>query len=78
MNSLAKLLKARSIGINFQTNYVFTLEPLKSGDGWEIVIKETGSDDRDNLARLTPPLHIITNPRFIEGWHFLILITQVK
>ena len=62
--------KGEEYRYQFSDNYIFFLEPLKSGDGWEIVIKETGADDGDNLARLTPPLHLTPNPRFIEGWHF--------
>ena len=49
----------------FGERFVFFLEPMPGG--WEIVIKEHGRDE--NLARLTPPLHFVPNPRFIEGWH---------
>ncbi|MCX8110559.1 MAG: hypothetical protein N3D15_04860 [Syntrophorhabdaceae bacterium] len=45
--------------------FMFILEPIT--DGWEIVIKEQGREE--NFARLTPPLHSVPNPRFIEGWH---------
>lgn len=45
--------------------FEFILEPMS--DGWQILIKEYGSDE--NLARLTPPLHFAPNPREIEGWH---------
>jgi hypothetical protein len=51
----------RSFGGRFE----FLLEPTPMG--WEIVIKELGRDE--NLARLTPPLHFVPNPRYIEGWH---------
>ena len=37
--------------------------------GWEIAIRDTARPS-ENLARLTPPLHDVPNPRFIEGWHF--------
>ncbi len=51
----------------FGPRFVFVLEP--SSGGWEIRIEESGREE--NLARLTPPLHFVPNPRFIEGWHFL-------
>lgn len=53
----------RSFGGRFE----FLLEPRPQG--WEIVVREVGQ--ADNLARLTPPLHFVPNPRDIEGWHFL-------
>lgn len=53
----------RALGNRFE----FLLEPRPQG--WEIVVRETGQTD--NLARLTPPLHFMPNPRDIEGWHFL-------
>ncbi len=65
-----EVTKGEEYRSQFSDKYIFFLEPLKSGNGWEIVIKEKGNEDGDNLARLTPPLHLITNPRFIEGWHF--------
>lgn len=49
----------------FGSCFVFILEPRP--DGWEIIVKEHGRDE--NLARLTPPLHFVPNPRYIEGWH---------
>lgn len=49
----------------FGTRFEFVLEPWQGG--WEILIKEYGRDE--NLARLTPPLHFVPNPRYIEGWH---------
>lgn len=49
----------------FGSRFEFILEPMPAG--WEILVKELGSDE--NLARLTPPLHFVPNPRFIEGWH---------
>jgi hypothetical protein len=52
----------RSFGGRFE----FILEPTPMG--WEIVIHELGLDE--NLARLTPPLHFVPNPREIDGWHF--------
>ena len=54
---------SRSFGGRFE----FILEPIPAG--WEIVIREHGRDE--NLARLTPPLHFVPNPREIEGWHLL-------
>lgn len=51
----------------FGGHFEFLLEPRPQG--WEIVVRETGQED--NLARLTPPLHFLPNPREIEGWHFL-------
>ena len=50
----------------FGGRFEFLLEPTPMG--WDIVIKELGRDE--NLARLTPPLHFVPNPREIEGWHF--------
>lgn len=47
----------------------FTLILAPRADGWEIQVEEVGRDD--NLARLTPPLHFLPNPREIEGWQFL-------
>jgi hypothetical protein len=44
---------------------LFILEPTPTG--WAVMIQELGRDE--NLARLTPPLHFIPNPRYIEGWH---------
>jgi hypothetical protein len=49
----------------FGGRFEFILEPIPAG--WEIVIREHGRDE--NLARLTPPLHFVPNPRDIEGWH---------
>jgi hypothetical protein len=54
----------------FSDDYIFILSPLKSGMGWEIVIQEKNALNEYNLARLTPPLHLTLNPRYIEGWHF--------
>lgn len=51
----------------FGGRFEFVLEPIQGG--WEIVIKEYGRDE--NLARLTPPLHVVPNPRYIEGWHLI-------
>jgi len=51
----------------FGPGFSFILEPVPNG--WEIVVKETGREE--NLARLTPPLHFVPNPREIEGWQFL-------
>jgi hypothetical protein len=49
----------------FGGRFEFILEPTPAG--WEIAIREYGRDE--NLARLTPPLHSVPNPREIEGWH---------
>lgn len=53
---------SRPVGSGFS----FLLEP--TADGWEIHIREVNRDE--NLARFTPPLHFVPNPREIEGWHF--------
>ena len=53
----------RAFGPGFQ----FVLEPRSTG--WEIMIR--GRDREENLARLTPPLHFVPNPREIEGWQFV-------
>lgn len=47
----------------------FTLILAPKANGWEIQVAEVGRDD--NLARLTPPLHFLPNPREIDGWQFL-------
>jgi len=52
----------------FGDRFELILEPMRP-DGWEIMVKELGRDE--NLARLTPPLHFVPNPRYIEGWHLL-------
>lgn len=49
----------------FGSRFEFVLEPTPTG--WEVVVREYGRED--NLARLTPPLHFVPNPREIEGWH---------
>jgi hypothetical protein len=49
----------------FGGRFAFILEPTP--EGWEIVVREHGRDE--NLARLTPPLHFVPNPREIDGWH---------
>jgi len=51
----------------FGSRFEFILEPMP--EGWQIVVKEYGRDE--NLARLTPPFHLMPNPREIEGWQFL-------
>ncbi len=48
----------------FGARFEFILDPIPSG--WQIVITEYGRDE--NLSRLTPPLHLVPNPREIEGW----------
>jgi hypothetical protein len=44
----------------------FVLEPMPQG--WLVMMREAGRDE--DLARLTPPLHFVPNPREIEGWQF--------
>ena len=51
----------------FGPGFHFVLEPRPTG--WEIVILERGREE--NLARLTPPLHFVPNPREIESWQFV-------
>lgn len=50
----------------FGPGLVLRLEPAPAG--WLITMRETGRDE--DLARLTPPLHFVPNPRELEGWHF--------
>jgi len=50
---------------SFGPGFNFVLNPVKTG--WEIMIAE--QEKEENLARLTPPLHFMPNPREIEGWH---------
>jgi hypothetical protein len=38
-------------------------------DGWFLEVTTKGREAED-LARLTPPWHVVPNPREIEGWHF--------
>jgi len=45
----------------------FVLLPV--GGGWEIAVRHAASPE--NLARLTPPLHFLPNPRYIEPWHLM-------
>lgn len=61
-----RVLQGRGYQRPFGERFVFILQPMQP-DGWEILVKELGRDE--NLARLTPPLHFVPNPRFIEGWH---------
>jgi hypothetical protein len=42
---------------------------LPAGGGWEIAVRDSASPA--NLARLTPPLHFLPNPRDVEPWHLL-------
>jgi hypothetical protein len=42
---------------------------LPAGGGWEIAVRQAASDE--NLARLTPPLHFLPNPRYIEPWRLM-------
>lgn len=51
----------------FGRMFELVLEPM--GQGWMLFVKEYGRDE--DLARLTPSLHFMPNPREIEGWHFL-------
>jgi hypothetical protein len=50
----------------FGGRFELVLEPTP--EGWEIVVREVGREE--NLARLTPPLHFLPNPRDIEAWQF--------
>jgi hypothetical protein len=45
----------------------FELEPIDFG--WKIEVRDVARPEED-LSRLTPPFHFVTNPRSIEGWHF--------
>ena len=68
-NSIAftgEITKGQKFEKEFGNHYTFTLRPHKYG--WVIVV----SDERKNedISRLTPPLHFVPNPRYIEGWHF--------
>ncbi len=65
-----EVFKGEEYRYQFSDKYIFFLNPLKSGEGWEIVIKQKKTEDGDNLARLTPPLYLTPNPRYIKGWHF--------
>jgi hypothetical protein len=46
--------------------FEFLLEPIEYG--WVLDVREKGQED--SLARFTPPLHFVPNPRWIEGWNF--------
>jgi hypothetical protein len=50
----------------FGPGLMLVLEPMDFG--WEIVVRNERGDE--NLARLTPPLHFVPHPRYIQGWHF--------
>jgi len=47
--------------------FTFALVPMEYG--WYITIRDAEQPGED-LARLTPPLRLVPNPRFLEGWHF--------
>lgn len=51
-----------SFGIKFE----FSLEPTP--EGWEIMVRE--KERKENLARLSPPLHSAPNQRYIDACHF--------
>ena len=51
----------------FGGRFALVLSPMDKG--WTITVQEVGREE--NLARLTPPLHFVPNPREIEGWQFL-------
>ena len=63
-----QVFQGKRIRRPFGNRFELILEPMHP-DGWEIMVKEIGRDE--NLARLTPPLHFVPNPRYIEGWHLL-------
>ena len=50
----------------FGPGLTLLLEPRTFG--WEIIVRD--ERPRENIARLTPPFHVVPNPRYIEGWHF--------
>jgi len=62
----AQLKKGERFKESFGPGLTILLEPREYG--WEIIVR----DDRpeENIARLTPPFHIVPNPRYLEGWHF--------
>ncbi len=47
--------------------WILRLEPVEYGWVLEIAAKDRPTED---LSRLTPPWHVVPNPREIEGWHF--------
>jgi len=51
----------------FGGRFALVLSPMDKG--WTIRVQEVGREE--DLARLTPPLHFVPNPREIEGWQFL-------
>ncbi|MBM3293520.1 MAG: hypothetical protein FJY82_03240 [Candidatus Aminicenantes bacterium] len=61
-----RLLAGQGYEAEFGPGLVFKLVPRPFG--WEIEVGERGR--QENLARLTPPLHVSPNPREVEGWHF--------
>lgn len=63
-----QVFQGKRIRRPFGDRFYLILEPGHPG-GWEIMVEEIGRDE--NLARLTPPLHFVPNPRYIEGWHLL-------
>lgn len=50
----------------FGPGFVFLLDPAPNG--WTIMVKEEGREE--DLARMTPPLHFVPNPRELDGVHF--------
>jgi len=65
-NFSAEVREGEVYAAEFGGEFVFRLEPRPCE--WEIVVREKGGEE--NIARLTPPLHGVPNPRAIEGWHF--------
>lgn len=61
-----KVEKGGRFVVAFGTRFEFALEPAP--EGWEIVIREQGRNE--NLARLTPPMHFMPNPRYLDSCHF--------
>ena len=47
--------------------WILRLEPVEHGWVLQIATKDRPTED---LSRLTPPWHVVPNPRDIEGWHF--------
>jgi len=62
----AELTEGERYTFDVTDKLYFELDP--DPEGWEIAVR-SADRPRENLARLTPPLHG-PNPRQIWGWHF--------
>jgi len=65
--SRGTLKAGESLVVDTPGSWILRLVPTP--EGWLLQVTAKGREKED-LARLTPPLHFTPNPRFIEGWQF--------